>query len=261
MRAGRGSAARPPRRAARWPGRPRRPRPRRRTTASSHASTASSSRWVDTRTALPRSRCSRMISSVASTPSGSTPSNGSSSSSTRRLVERGEHDRHPAPHAVREPGGDPVGGPREVEPLEQVLGVRLPPVGHAAQAGGELKVLPRPWPGGSARRRRGSSRRPRGPRCGTSDGVHAGHPDRPAVGGSTPASTRSVVDLPAPLRPTRATDAAAGTVRSKDSTAVTSPKATCSPETSTAALMRARVSCTARRRRTRSPSSPRCASA
>ena len=64
-----------------WPTRPppgRAPggRPRRRPAA------ASSSRWVESTTAVPVSRSSRIRSMVASTPSGSTPSNGSSSSST-----------------------------------------------------------------------------------------------------------------------------------------------------------------------------------
>src|SRR5215218_8219501 len=55
----------------------------------------------------------------------------------------------------------------------------------------------------------------------------------PAVGGSTPASTRNDVDLPAPLRPTSATEAPAGRVRSTPSTATTVPKLTCRSWTST----------------------------
>src|SRR5687767_5051679 len=55
----------------------------------------------------------------------------------------------------------------------------------------------------------------------------------PAVGGSTPARHRSVVDLPAPLRPTRATDAPAGSPSSMPSTATTVPKRTCRSWTST----------------------------
>src|SRR4051812_45769316 len=54
----------------------------------------------------------------------------------------------------------------------------------------------------------------------------------------TPATTRSVVDLPAPLRPTSATDAPAGTVRSSPSTATTEPNATRSSRTSTTAATR-----------------------
>ena len=123
----------------------------------------------------------------------------------RRIVERGEHDRHPAAHAVREPGRDPVGGAREVEAFEQVLGALLPPVGQAAQPRSELEVLP--------------GRRPRDqpadvgavadlrPRVlGVRDGVDPGHPDDSRRSGAArPARTRRVVDFPAPLRPTRAT--------------------------------------------------------
>ena len=55
----------------------------------------------------------------------------------------------------------------------------------------------------------------------------------PAVGGTTPASTRMVVDLPAPLRPSRAVACPAYAWRSMPATASTSPKRTCRPCTST----------------------------
>ena len=106
---------------------------------------ARSRRWVETSTAAPRARASAITSSVASTPSGSTPSNGSSSSSTCGLVEGGQHDRQPAAHAVAEPGGHPVRDVAEVEALEQVAGALLPAV-EPAQPGRELEVLPRGRP-------------------------------------------------------------------------------------------------------------------
>src|SRR4051794_26575328 len=55
----------------------------------------------------------------------------------------------------------------------------------------------------------------------------------PSVGGTTPASTRIVVDLPAPLRPSRAVAWPAYASRSMPATASTSPKRTCRPRTST----------------------------
>src|SRR5450432_3787761 len=55
----------------------------------------------------------------------------------------------------------------------------------------------------------------------------------PLVAGSTPASTRSVVDFPAPLRPTSATEAPGCTARSSEWTATTGPKATRRPFVST----------------------------
>ena len=56
---------------------------------------------------------------------------------------------------------------------------------------------------------------------------------RPSVGGITPASTRMVVDLPAPLRPSRAVAAPGATRRSMPRTASTAPKRTHSASTST----------------------------
>ena len=55
----------------------------------------------------------------------------------------------------------------------------------------------------------------------------------PAVGGTTPARTRIVVDLPAPLRPSRAVEWPASACRSTPATASTSPKRTCRLRTST----------------------------
>ena len=131
--------------------------PPRSTSTSPQASIASSRRWVETRTQAPRARASAITSRVASTPIGSTPSNGSSSSSTSGLVQRGERDREPAAHAVGEAAGHPVGGVAELEPLEQVAGALLP-AGQPAQPGRELEVLPRGRAGAPGRPRRGSSR-------------------------------------------------------------------------------------------------------
>ena len=72
---------RPPRSARRRPSR----RPGRRRAAPRavlQACMARSRRWVETSTQAPRARASSMTARVASTPSGSTPSKGSSSSST-----------------------------------------------------------------------------------------------------------------------------------------------------------------------------------
>ena len=59
-----------------------------------------------------------------------------------RLVQRREHHREAAAHAVREAGGDPVGDVAELEPLEEVAGSRLPAV-EPTQPRGQLEVLPR----------------------------------------------------------------------------------------------------------------------
>ena len=129
------------------------------------------------------------------------------------LVQGGEHHREPAAHAVREAGGDPVRDVAELEPLQQVAGPVLPASG---------------------------SRRSRAESCRCSQGVARGHQpahvgavaggllDRqrlartscpatvtvPAVGGTTPASTRIVVDFPAPLRPSSAVACPAYATRS-----------------------------------------------
>ena len=55
----------------------------------------------------------------------------------------------------------------------------------------------------------------------------------PSVGGITPASTRIVVDLPAPLRPSSAVARPASAVRSIPRTAATDPNRTQSPWMST----------------------------
>src|SRR5690349_24947297 len=65
----------------------------------------------------------------------------------------------------------------------------------------------------------------------------------PAVGGTTPASTRMVVDLPAPVRPSNGVAWPAYAWTSMPATASTSPKRTCRLRTSTTgSLTRASLS-------------------
>ena len=139
------------------PAAPRRVDPPRRTRAFSQACMARSRRWVETRTAAPRARASAITSRVASTPSGSTPSKGSSSSSTDGSWKVASTDREPAAHAVAEAGGHPVGDVAELEALEQVLRPLLP-VARAGAAGRRAGGAPRGSPAAPGRRRRGSSR-------------------------------------------------------------------------------------------------------
>ena len=178
--------------------------PRRRTTACSHAWTASSSRWVETRTAEPVARSSsdhvhrgldaQRVDAVERLVQ----------QQHLRFVEGSQQHGHPSSHAVGEPSGDPVGDAEQVEPVQQVGRPGSPSHDPCRAASRPAGGAPRVWRGGSAHRHQGSSRRARGPGPG-------GGPRRPrrsctvpVVGGRTPASTFSVVDLPAPLRPTRA---------------------------------------------------------
>src|SRR4249919_3094586 len=64
----------------------------------------------------------------------------------------------------------------------------------------------------------------------------------PSVGGTTPGRTRMVVDLPAPLRPSRAVACPAYAWTSMPATASTSPKRTCRPRTSTTGSLTRKVS-------------------
>ena len=147
---------------------------------------------------------------VASTPSGSTPSNGSSSSRTSGEWKAASTTDIRRPMPWREAGGDPVGDRRRGRSGRAGRAARSCHAGrHAAQRGGELEVLPRRGPrdqpadvGAVADPRLGRRRVAR---------TASTPPTRtdPHVGGRTPASTRSVVDLPAPLRPTSATEAPA----------------------------------------------------
>ena len=158
-RGGRGRHARPPRRASRSAAMVATRAPPRSTLTVLHASTASSRRWVETSTQAPRARASLTTSRVASTPIGSTPSKGSSSSSTARLVQGSEHDAEAAAHAVAEAGGHAVGDVAELEALEQVAG-RGPPSRASGAAGRRAAGAPTASRAAPGRRRRGSSRPP-----------------------------------------------------------------------------------------------------
>ena len=115
--------------------------PPRSTIASWQASTASSRRWVETRTAAPRARASAMTSIVASTPSGSTPSNGSSSSSTRGSwkAARITDIRRPMPW-LKPAVTRCAAAPRSKRSSSSRARSSQP--SQPAQPGGELEVLP-----------------------------------------------------------------------------------------------------------------------
>ena len=81
---------------------------------------------METSTADPCSRSSRITSIVASTPERVDAVERLVEQQDVGVVEGGEHDRHPPAHAVGEAGGDPVGGAAEVEAVEQVLGPLAP---------------------------------------------------------------------------------------------------------------------------------------
>ena len=190
-------------------------RPPRSTTASSHAWTARSSKWVETKTAAPRRAGVRDHVERGLGAQRVDTVEGLVEQQHVGVVVRREDDRHPPAHAVAEAGGDAMGGAAEIEPLEQVASAGLPAGRQLAQPGGELEVLPRASRAESGRRRRGSSRwRVWLPatRCGRRGRRRA---PRRTVGGMTPASTRIVVDLPAPFRPTRAVAPPLWTVKSR----------------------------------------------
>ena len=142
-----------------------------------------------------------------------------------RLVEGREDHRHPAAHAVAEPGGHPVRHGAEVEPLEQLPRTLLPVV-EPAQPGCELEVLPRRrsrHEAADVRAVAGRAASPSASRCGCRGRRRC---TSPPLGGMTPASTRIVVDLPAPLRPRSAVAAPGATAKSIPRTASTSPNRT-----------------------------------
>ena len=169
------------------------------------------------------------------------------------LVHGGQHHREPPAHAVREPAGDPVGGVAELEPFEQVAGARLP-VAQPAQPRGRAGGAPRESRAGPGRRRRGSSRPHAWPRAAAYAGRSPRPAPTPAVGGTTPASTRMVVDLPAPLRPSSPVAWPAYAARSMPETASTSPNRTCR----SARRRRARTRSPGHDPRKSSPSRPPC---
>ena len=103
------------------------------------------------------------------------------------------------------------------------------PVGPAGAAGRRAGGAPTGSPGAPGRRRRGSSRSSRLTASGSARTSCPATRTTPAVGGTTPASTRIVVDLPAPLRPSSAVACPAYAARSTPATASTSPNRTCSP--------------------------------
>ena len=108
------------------------------------ACTASSSRWVETRTADPASRSSRIT--LHASPrrrAGRRRRTARRAAAPSGWWKAASTHRHPAAHAVREAGGDAVGGAAEVEAVEQVLGPPLPAGGQPAQRGRQLEVLPR----------------------------------------------------------------------------------------------------------------------
>ena len=155
-------------------------------------------------------------SSVASTPSGSTPSNGSSSSSSRGSANTASSTDSRRPMPCEKPAVVRSAAPEQVEPRAAGRSrAVLPAGGQAAQPGGQLQVLPGRGPRHQAADV-GAVADQRADAGGVARGVAPGRRRPvPPVGGSTPASTRIVVLLPAPLRPTSATDVPAPTDRSK----------------------------------------------
>ena len=202
----RGRHRRPPPRSSRAARSSATAEPPRSTMASWQASTASSSRWVETRTAAPRARASVITSRVASTPSGSTPSNGSSSSSTSGWWKAASTTDIRRPMPWLKPEVTRCAAPPRSNRSSRSRARSSQPA-RAGAAGPRAGGAPRASRGESGRRRRGSSRSRRLTASGLGADVVAGRRGpRPRSGGMTPASTRMVVDLPAPLRPTRAVE-------------------------------------------------------
>ena len=215
------SALPPDLRAARPP--PRTPAPR--------ARAGGSRRGRRTRPAAARGSTSM----VASTPSGSTPSKGSSSSSTSGSWNAASTTDIRRPMPWQKPAVTRSATPPRSNRSSRSRGAALPAGRQPRNRGRELQVLPRRGPRDQAADVRAvadprlrTRRVPRGRRC-------RRPVTWPAVGGGTPASTRRVVDLPAPLRPTRATEPPAGTSGRSRRPRSTVPNCTVRSRTSTGA--------------------------
>ena len=228
----RGRHGPPPRRPSRRRRRSRRASRRAAPARVVQAWTASSRRWVETRTQAPRARASAITSKVASTPIGSTPSNGSSSSSTCGwcMAASTTESRRPMPWEkppVTRCATSPS-SKRSSRSRRAVL-----PVVEPAQPGGELEVLPGRGPRHQAADV-GAVARDLLDREGVRADVEAGH------GHACPRSA-------GPRRRARAwwwtcrrrcgragrSPAPAYARRSMPATASTSPNRTCRPRTST----------------------------